>query len=71
MIVYPYVTAKSQPATAYIHVTGEAQALEMPVRRHPLTGDIIRIPPLYSRDGETVFEVRTMPGRYELYKVVR
>ncbi len=71
MIVYPYVTVKSQPATAYIHVTGEAQALEMPVRSHPLTGDIIRIPPLYSRDGETVFEVRTMPGRYELYQIVR
>ncbi len=71
MIVYPYVTAKSQPAAATIHVTGEAKALEMPVRRHPLTGETVRIPPLYFRDGKTVFEVRTLPGRYELYKIIR
>ncbi len=71
LIVYPYVTAQSQPASAYLHVEGEAKALEMPVRKDFITGGKIRIEPLYSRDGETVFELRTMPGRYELYRIVR
>ena len=45
--------------------------LEMPVRKHPMTGEIIRIPPLYSRNGETVFELPAMPGKYELYRIIR
>ena len=70
-IVYPYSTSQAQPASVLIHVTGEAEALEMPVRKHPFTGEPIRIEPLYRRDGETVFEIRTMPGRYELYRIKR
>ena len=30
----------------------------------------VRIPPLYKKDGETVFELQAMPGRYELYRIV-
>ena len=70
-ILYPYVTAQSQPATVLVHVAGGAEALEMPVRKHPGTGEAMRIDPLYRKNGETVFEVRAMPGRYELYRIVR
>ena len=71
LVIYPYVTAQSQPSTLYLHVSGEAEALEMPVRRNPVTGETVRISPLYSRDGETVFELPSMPGRYELYRILR
>ena len=70
-IVYPYAVSASQPASLLIHVTGDAQALAMPVRFNPITGEMIRIEPLYRKEGETVFEARTMPGRYELYRIVR
>ncbi|MBR4458060.1 MAG: permease [Clostridia bacterium] len=68
-IVYPYATSASQPATVRIHVQGSPKALEMPVRKDRRTGKPVRIPPLYSRDGEAVFEVRTQPGAYELYRI--
>ena len=68
-IVYPYSTSQAQPATILVHVTGDAEALEMPVRRHYMTGEKIRIEPLYKKGGETVFEVRTIPGQYELYRI--
>ena len=70
-IVYPYATGTSQPAILRIHVTGEADALEMPVRKDRHTGGVIRLQPLYRKDGETVFETRTQPGAYELYRVIR
>ena len=69
-IIYPYVTSRSQPSTVLVHVPGEAEALEMPVRKHPVTGKTIRINPLYRKNGETVFEARAIPGRYELYRCV-
>lgn len=68
-IVYPYATSAAQPATICVHVTGEAEALEMLVRRHPVTGECFRIEPLYRKNGETVFEIRTQPGQYELYRI--
>lgn len=68
-IVYPYATGESQPGTVRIHVRGDAKALEMPVRRDFRTGKPVRVEPLYARDGETVFEVRTQPGAYELYRI--
>ena len=71
LIVYPYVTSVSQPASGYLHVAGEAKALEMPVRKDFRTGKPLRISPLYTRGGETVFELRFMPGKYELYKILR
>ena len=69
-IVYPYATSAAQPATVLIHVAGEAAALEMPLTKGFPAGEKIRIEPLYRKDGETVFEVRTVPGRYDLYKIV-
>ena len=71
-IVYPYATSHAQPASALIHVSGEIQALEMPVRKAFHGGkENLRIPPLYSLEGETIFEVPTRPGQYELYRIVR
>ena len=70
LIVYPYVTAFSRPGTARLHVKGEAEALEMPVKRDRRTGETIRIPPLYVKDGETVFEIGLTPGRFEVYRII-
>ena len=69
-IIYPYVTSRSQPSTILIHAAGDVEALEMPVRKHPVTGKPFRIEPLYRENGETVFKVRAMPGKYELYRCV-
>ncbi len=69
-IVYPYVTRTAQPATIRIHARGSVKALRQPVRVDPRTGEAREIPPQYERDGETVFEARAMPGRYELYRPV-
>ena len=71
LIIYPYSTSQAQPSTVLLHITGEAKELVMPVRKNPVTGKEIRISPLYARDGETVFELPAMPGKYELYRVVR
>ena len=68
-IVYPYVTSAAQPATIRLHVLGAASALVMPERKDFRTGEDMRIEPLYSRGGETVFEVRSQPGRYDLYRI--
>jgi hypothetical protein len=73
LIIYPYVTSAAQPATILIHVKGDAEALEMPVRKGFMgftAKEPIRIPALYRRNGETVFEVRTLPGMYELYRII-
>jgi len=71
-IVYPYATGASQPATIRIHIRGDIRALEMPLQRNFLTGkNGLRIAPLYRKDGETVFEARTQPGEYALYKIVK
>ena len=43
----------------------------MPMAKHYVTGERIRLEPLYKKDGETVFEARTQPGRYDLYRIVR
>ena len=50
---------------------GEASALVMPERKDFRTGEDMRIPPLYTRGGETVFELRAQPGRYDLYRIVK
>ena len=71
IVLYPYVTSRAQPATVRIHVLGEVPALEMPERDDFRTGEKMKIPPLYTRGGETVFEVRTQPGRYDLYRIER
>jgi hypothetical protein len=71
LIIYPYVTAQSQPSRLYLHVKGTVKALEMPVRRDFRTGGNIRIEPLFVQDGETVFELPAMPGKYEQYRIIR
>ena len=71
LIVYPYSTSQAQPSTVFLHAEGEAKELEMPVRKDFRTGENRRILPLYTRDGETVFELQAMPGQYELYRIVR
>ena len=71
LILYPYSTSQAQPSTVFLHVEGEAKELEMPVRKDFRTGENRRILPLYTRDGETVFELQAMPGQYELYRIVR
>ena len=71
LIIYPYATSRSQPSTVYLHVLSEVKALEMPVRSDPRTGKPMRVDPLYTMGGETVFELPAMPGRYDLYKIIR
>jgi hypothetical protein len=63
-IVYPYVDEGVQPSLGRIHVAGKVAALEMPVAKRT-------VKPLYQTDTETVFEFRAMPGRYDLYRIVR
>ena len=71
LIVYPYVTARSRPGRARLHVLGEARALIMPARKDGRAGEPVSVPPLYVRDGETVFDIGLMPGKYEVYRIVR
>ena len=69
-IIYPYATSEAQPAAIRVHVRGDAKALEMPVHRDWMTGKKTKVEPLYRKNGETVFEVPTQPGAYELYKII-
>ena len=63
-IIYPYVDDGAQPSLGRIHVSGQVQALRMPV-----TGREVK--PLCHTGAETVFEFRAMPGRYDLYHIIR
>ena len=63
-VVYPYVMDGVQREVVRLHVKG-ATALRVPGRR-PL-----ELQPLYTRNGEAVFEVEAMPGRYVLYQILR
>ncbi|MBR2797848.1 MAG: permease [Clostridia bacterium] len=63
-VVYPYVMDGVQRAVVRLHVKG-ATALTLPCAGGG------RIEPLYCRDGEAVFEVEAMPGRFVLYRVER
>ena len=69
-VVYPYATSASQPGAIRIHVQGECEGLEMPLRQDPRTGKARVLCPLYRKNGETVFETRAMPGEFELYRPV-
>ncbi|QTE69002.1 hypothetical protein JNO48_03570 [Clostridiales bacterium] len=69
-ILYPYVTSQAQPGAVRIHVKGEAEALELPLRKDFRTGNPMRIPPLMKNSAETVFEVRANPGVYDLFRIV-
>lgn len=73
-IVYPYVDEGTQPDTIRIHVKGNARELSVLKGLHN-TPSFDEQPvyqpvhPLYQAGGETVFEVRTQPGDYVLYKI--
>ena len=69
-ILYPYVMEPSQPGTALIHVEG-AKALEVYTGSWADRKQTKRLDPLYTKNGEAVFEVPAMPGTYVLYKIVR
>lgn len=61
-IVYPYVTSAAQPDTIRVHVKGDVRALNAPLNQKCIA-------PLYKKNNETVFELRTQPGDYVLYKI--
>lgn len=63
LILYPYVDRETQDTDIYLHVK-DAQALV----------DVIegtRIAPLYTRDGEAVFELRANVGTFRGYRIIR
>ena len=63
VVLYPYVMEGVQRTLVRLHVRG-AKALTLPCAK----GE--RLEPLYTRDGEAVFELEALPGRYVLYKIV-
>ena len=62
-IVYPYVTSAAQPDTIRVHVKGDVRALRLPLNQKCIA-------PLYKKNNETVFEVRTQPGDYVIYQIM-
>ena len=62
-VVYPYVMEGVQREKVRLHVKG-ASALRV-------AGEDRRLEPLYAEDGEAVFEVVAMPGKYVLYEIER
>lgn len=68
-VVYPYVMEGVQREVIRVHVQGAA-ALENPFWPKRFSGSG-RIEPLYVREGEAVFELPAMPGKYVLYKIIR
>jgi len=63
-VLYPYVMEGVQRTVVRLHVKG-ARALTLPCEGNR------RLDPLYERDGESVFEVEAMPGRFVLYGIER
>ena len=62
-IVYPYVMDGVQRQVIRVHVEG-AEAIR------PAPGGK-EIKPLYTRDGESVFEIPALPGKFTLYQIIR
>ena len=65
MVVYPYVMEGTQRERIRLHVKG-ARALTA----KGWNGET-EISPLYERDGEAVFDLIAMPGRYAQYRILR
>ncbi|MBR1584827.1 MAG: permease [Clostridia bacterium] len=63
LIVYPYVMDGAQRQIVRLHVAGATALRALPRDT--------RIEPLYCRQGEAVFELPALPGRYTLYKIER
>ena len=62
-VLYPYVMDGAQRQNVRLHVR-DAAALYMPQLKK-------RLEPMYRQDGEAVFEVPALPGRYVLYQIER
>ena len=65
VVVYPYVMEGTQRERIRLHVKG-ARALTA----KGWNGET-EISPLYERDGEAVFDLIAMPGRYAQYRILR
>ena len=63
LIIYPYVMEGTQRERIRLHVRG-AKSL----RVHP-QGPVMK--PLYEKDGEAVFDLIALPGRYMMYQINR
>jgi len=64
IVLYPYVMEGVQRDVVRLHVAGAA-ALSLPCEGGR------RLEPLYTRNGEAVFEVEAMPGRFALARIER
>jgi len=64
IVLYPYVMEGVQRQVVRLHVAGAA-ALSLPCEGGR------RLEPLYTRNGEAVFEVEAMPGRFALARIER
>ena len=62
-VTYPFVMDGVQRQRMRLHVQG-AKALSVPARS-------LRLDPLYTCGGDSVFDVPAMPGEYILYKIER
>ena len=62
-MIYPYVMDGVQRQVIRVHVEG-AEAIR------PTPGGK-EIEPLYTRDGESVFEIPALPGKFTLYQIIR
>ena len=62
-VVYPYVMEGVQRTKVRLHVQGASTLIVQPGGK--------AIAPLYVKNGEAVFELAVMPGKYALYQVVR
>lgn len=66
-VVYPYVMEGVQRTVIRLHVKG---ATALTAFGEPGGGER-RIEPLYTKNGEAVFDLSAMPGRYVLYQAER
>ncbi len=66
-VVYPYATSNANDADVLIHINGHVKDLTA------LNNRWIKEPvkPLYERNGETVFAIRTRVGKYDGWKINR
>ena len=62
VILYPYVMEGVQRERIRLHVRGAAALRAQPENREIL--------PLYEKEGEAVFDLIAMPGRYTLYQIL-
>ena len=63
VVLYPYVMDGAQRARVFLHVKNGSALVSEPGGK--------RIEPLYFRDGEAVFELVAIPGKYVLYRIER